>query len=74
MIWSKLYVLCLYFLWEYAMFFDNYDCVFISVVLWLLFFLCTRSYTNVVRALKRWPKSVGEKSHGYTVTFAVHFC
>lgn len=42
--WPKLYVLSLYILWEYMIFIDTYDCVFISVVLWLLFFIATRDY------------------------------
>ena len=42
--WPKLYVLTLYILWEYMLDLNTKSTAFLSVVIFLVFFLATRSY------------------------------
>jgi hypothetical protein len=45
MMWPKFYFVTVYFLWEYLMDIDTRPAAYLTVLLWLAFFLATRSYT-----------------------------
>lgn len=60
MTFPRIYFLTVYFIWEFMIDIDTTPAVYLTIILWVVFFLATRDYSNVVRALKSWPESVGK--------------